>query len=171
MLWWARKAREASLLAVNPTARAERDIKLGKSECSVGSERSNDLVIHDDSVSRQHALLRLHRGGWQVIDQESSNGTFVGDRKASKWIGLRDGQELRFGGARFVFRSGKAYPAYPARTTSDLPVRGRAPKLRAIIVLVVAGLVIGFAATQYLLYRSYQRQEALSHNSSTSTQR
>ena len=168
MLWWPRKAREASLLAVNPTARATRDIKLGKSECSVGSEGSNDLVIHDGSVSRQHALIRLHRGRWQVIDRESSNGTFVGDRKATKWIALRDGQELRFGGARFVFRSGKPYPA---RTTSDLPVRERASKLRAIIVLVVAGLVIGFAATQYLIYRSYRHQEALSHNASAPKQR
>ena len=168
MLWWPRKAREASLLAVNPTARATRDIKLGKSECSVGSEGSNDLVIHDGSVSRQHALIRLHRGRWQVIDRESRNGTFVGDREATTWIALRDGQELRFGGARFVFRSGKPYPA---RTTSDLPVRERASKLRAIIVLVVAGLVIGFAATQYLIYRSYRHQEALSHNASAPKQR
>lgn len=161
MLQWARKAPEAFLLAVNPTARATRDIKLGKSECSVGSERSNDLVIPDGSVSRQHALIRLHRGRWQVIDRESSNGTFVGDRKATAWISLRDGQEVLFGGARFVFRSGKA-PG--VRTTSGSPVRRRGSILRTIIVLVAAGLVIGFAATQYFIYRSYQRQEALSHN-------
>lgn len=162
MLLWTRKAREASLLAVNPSAGAARDIELGKPECSVGSDKSNDLVISDGSVSRQHALIRLHRGTWQVIDRESSNGTFVGDRKATgEWISLRDGQEVRFGGARFVFRSGKAIGV---RTTSGLPVRRRGSILRAIIVLVAAGLVIGFAATQYFIYRSYQRQEALSHN-------
>jgi pSer/pThr/pTyr-binding forkhead associated (FHA) protein len=161
MLWWARKTREASLLAVNPTASATRDIKLGKPECSVGSEKSNDLVIPDGSVSRQHALIRLHRGRWQVIDCESTNGTFVGDRKATEWISLRDGQEVRFGGAQFIFRSSKA-PG--VRTTSGLPVRRRGSMLRAIIVLVAVGLVIGFAVTQYFIYRSYQRQEALSHN-------
>lgn len=164
MLQWARKAREASLLAVNPTAGATRDVKLGKPECSVGSERSNDLVIPDGSVSRQHALIRLHRGRWQVIDRDSTNGTFVGDRRVTEWTSLRDGQEVRFGGARFVFRSGKA-PG--VRTTSGLPVRRRGSTLRAIIVLVAAGLVIGFAATQYFLYRSFQRQEALSHNAPT----
>jgi pSer/pThr/pTyr-binding forkhead associated (FHA) protein len=161
MLLWARKAREASLLAVNPAVGAARDIELGKPECSVGSEKSNDLVIPDGSVSRQHALIRLHRGKWQIIDRESSNGTFVGDRKATDWIAVRDGQEVRFGGARFVFRSGKALGV---RTTNGLPVRRRGSMLRAIIVLVAAGLVIGFAATQYFIYRSYQRQEAVSHN-------
>ena len=161
MLLWTRKAREASLLAVNPAAGAARDIELGKPECSVGNEKSNDLVIPDGSVSKQHALIRLHRGTWQVIDRESSNGTFVDDRKATGWISLRDGQQVRFGGARFVFRSGKA-PG--VRTTSGLPVRRRGSIPRTIIVLVAAGLVIGFAATQYFIYRSYQRQEALSHN-------
>jgi pSer/pThr/pTyr-binding forkhead associated (FHA) protein len=161
MLWRFRKAREAFLLAVNPTGGAARDIKLPESECSVGSERSNDLVIPDGSVSRQHALIRLHRGRWQVVDRESSNGTFVGDRKVTEWTSVRDGQEVRFGGARFVFRSGKA-PG--VRTTNGVPGRRRGSMLRAIIALVVAGLVIGFAATQYFLYRSYQRQEALSHN-------
>lgn len=161
MLWRARKVREASLLAVNPTAGAARDIELGKSECSVGSEKSNDLVIPDGSVSRQHALIRLHRGRWQVIDRESTNGTFVSDRKVTEWTSLRDRQEVRFGGARFIFRSGKALGV---RTTSGSPVRRRGSMLRAIIVLVAIGLVIGFAATQYFIYRSYQRQEALSHN-------
>ena len=165
MLSWARKASEASLLAVNPTAGATRDIKLGKSECSVGSETANELVIPDSTVSRQHALIRLHRGRWQIIDRESSNGTFVGDRKATKWISLRDGEEVRFGGARFIFRLGKA-PG--VRNASGSLVRRRGSILRAIIVLVAVGLVIGFAATQYFLYRSYQRQEALSHNAPSS---
>lgn len=119
------------------------------------------MVIPDGSVSRQHALIRLHWGRWQVIDRESSNGTFVGDRKVTEWTSVRDGQEVRFGGARFVFRSGKA-PG--VRTTTGVPERRRGSMLRVIIALVAAGLVIGFAATQYFLYRSYQRQEALSHN-------
>ena len=163
MLGGRRKGTEAFLLAVNPTVRAARELKLNKAECSVGIEQSNDLIIHDGSVSRQHALIRRHRGKWQVLDRQSSNGTYVGDRKAVEWITLRDGQELRFGAARFVFHAGEAFERLSTNGTAER--RSRFSRLRLLIVLVLIGLIVGVAATQYLTYRSYQRQEALLHNS------
>jgi FHA domain len=164
MLLWTRKAREASLLAVNPAAAAARELKLSRPESSAGSDESNDLVIRDGTVSRRHALIRRWRGRWQVVDNGSTNGTYVSEHKAVAWITLHDGEELRFGGARFVFRSRKASGAPAA---SDFPVRRRSSRLRTVMVLVAAGLVSGFAATQYLLYRSYRRQVASSRSAPT----
>ena len=83
MLWGRRKATQAFLLGVNPTARAARELKLNKPECSVGTDESNDLIIPDSSVSRRHALIRRHRNKWQVLDGQSTNGTYIGDRKAN----------------------------------------------------------------------------------------
>lgn len=163
MLGGRHKSTEAFLLAVNPTARAARELKLNKAECSVGIEQSNDLIIHDGSVSRQHALIRQHRGKWQVLDRQSSNGTYVGDRKAVEWITLRDGQELRFGAARFVFHADEALNTLG--TGGVVKRRSRFSRLRLLIFLVIIGLIAGVAATQYFTYRSYQRQEALIHNS------
>lgn len=164
MLGGRRKAQEAFLLAVNPAARATRELKLSRPESSVGSDESNDLVIRDGTVSRRHALLRRRRSRWQVVDNGSTNGTYVGDQKAVDWITLHDGEEIRFGGARFVFRSRKAPGAL---ATSDFPVRRRSSRLRTVMVLVAVGLVSGFAATQYLLYRSYQRQVAFPRSTPT----
>lgn len=165
MLGRRRKPREAFLLAVNPAGRATREIRLNRSRSSFGSDEANDLVMCDSTVSRHHALIRRHWGRWQVVDNRSSNGTYVGDRKAVTWTTLRDGEEVRFGGAHFVFRSGKAFSV---RATTDFPMHKGGFKLRTVIVLIAIGLAGGFAATQYLLYRSYQSQVASSRSAEDS---
>lgn len=98
------------------------------------------------------------------MDAGSANGTYVGDRKAVTWTTLRDGEEVRFGGARFVFRSGNVFGA---RALSNLAVHKRISGLRSVMILVVAGLVSGFAVAQYFLYRSYQLRVASSRSAST----
>jgi uncharacterized protein YkwD len=153
MLLRGQKPKVSFLLAVNPATAAARELRLIRLESSVGSGESNDLRIRDDSVSRHHALVRQWQNRWQVIDRGSTNGTYVGERKAIDWIVLGDGEEVRFGGARFIFRSGKRTGA---RATRDLPVRRRSSSVRVVTVLVAAGLVSGFAAKQYYLYRWYQ---------------
>ncbi len=165
MLWRRRKVTEAFLLAVNPTARAARELTLNRPQCSVGTEESNDLIIHDGSVSRRHALIRLRRRTWQVLDRQSSNGTYVEDRKAIEWTTLRDGQELRFGAARFVFHAGQTFSGSGTDATSMR--LGRVSRLRTVIVLILLGLTVGFAAAQYFFYRSYQHQESLLHSSTS----
>jgi hypothetical protein len=147
------KPQDAFLLAVNPRSSTAREIRLIRLESSVGSGESNDVRIRDDTVSRRHALIRQHGRQWQVIDRGSANGTYVGKRKAVDWIRLRDGEEVRFGAARFVFRSGRTSGA---RATRDFLVKPRASGLRALTVLIAVGLVFGFAASQYYLYRWYE---------------
>jgi pSer/pThr/pTyr-binding forkhead associated (FHA) protein len=151
------------LIAVNPTRGAVREFKLNKLECSVGTEASNDLIISDGSVSRRHATIRRHWRRWQVVDQKSTNGTYVGNCKAIGWTTIRDGQEVRFGAARFIFRAAVS----PARADDGegQAHRVRTSGLRLFITLTLFALVVGFAATQYFIYRSYQRQEASLHHS------
>jgi len=154
-----RKTQVAFLHAMNPATGAAREFALNPPECSVGSEESNDAVIHDSTVSRRHARLRLRGRKWQVTDGGSSNGTYVADHRVVEWTTLRDGQEVRFGGARFVFRSGDAAAA---QDKSGGPISKRASRFRAVAAIVVTGAVIGFAVAQYFLYRSYQRRVAVS---------
>jgi len=155
MLPGRHKPQEALLLAVNPAAAAARELRLIRLESSVGSDESNDLRIGDDSVSRHHALGQTAAKKMAGYRPGYTNGTYVAERKAVDWIKLRDGEEVRFGGARFIFRSGKRSGA---RATRDFPVRRRASGLRALTVLIAVGLVSGFAATQYYLYQWYQAQ-------------
>jgi uncharacterized protein YkwD len=155
MLARCRKTQETYLLAVNPAPGATREFKLSRPESSVGNEESNDLVVRDSTVSRHHALIRRRRRGWQVIDNRSTNGTYVSGQKAIVWTTLRDGAEVRFGGACFVFRSANTSGA---RDIRGFPLRWRGSRLRTVMVLVVTGLLSGFAVTQYFLYHSYQSE-------------
>lgn len=145
-----RKSQEAFLLALNPQQGTARELVLAKTEVTIGSDGSNDLVVRGDSVSRRHARIRQHRGKWQILDNGSTNGTYVDDDKAVAWTTLRDGQQVRLGCVRFAFRSRKA----SGPGASGLPPRKRVFRLRTVVAVVVACLVTGFAATQYLLYRS-----------------
>jgi pSer/pThr/pTyr-binding forkhead associated (FHA) protein len=163
MLWEWRKRVDGFLLGVNPTPGEARELKLKEPECSVGIDESNDLVVHDNSVSRRHALIRRHRNKWQVRDRDSTNGTSVGDRKVIDWITLHDGHEMRFGAARFVFRIGQT--SYGRNIDRSRTRQGHVFGLRLTVVLILAELIAGFAATQYLIYRSYQQKEASLHDS------
>jgi pSer/pThr/pTyr-binding forkhead associated (FHA) protein len=44
---------------------------------TVGRDVSNDLVINDAEVSRNHARLTAQSGGYLIEDLASTNGTFV----------------------------------------------------------------------------------------------
>jgi DNA-binding NtrC family response regulator len=57
-----------------PARGARAELKAGT--LSVGSERGNDLVLADKSVSRRHATVELLAGAVKIRDLASRNGTF-----------------------------------------------------------------------------------------------
>lgn len=60
-----------------------------------------DVRLEDSHVSRRHAIIALRGEGARVLDDRSSNGTFVNGRSVTV-AQLTDGDVLRFG--RAVFR-------------------------------------------------------------------
>lgn len=44
---------------------------------TIGRTSNNDVVIADPSISRLHAYLRQHGGGWVVADGGSKNGSWL----------------------------------------------------------------------------------------------
>jgi FHA domain-containing protein len=150
-----KRRRTPCLMAINPADPDSRLFTLTKSECSIGSDESNDLVIRDNTVSRRHATIRRRRRRWELIDLGSTNGTFVDNSRISGSAFLRDGQDVRFGGARLVFR--RTAPSQPkgARTLAR-PLRRRFFRLRTAIELIIVAFVFGFAGTQYFSYINYR---------------
>lgn len=70
----------------------QKNIKIGKSS-------SNDFVINNDIVSRQHAILIAYDTGEVTIkDLNSTNGTFVDGERISETKKLKPGQVVRLGG-------------------------------------------------------------------------
>jgi len=70
---------------------------------SLGRATDNDIVISDASVSRRHASIMPHNGGFALRDLASQNGTFVGGRRIDGTRQLTNGDDVRLGDAPFVF--------------------------------------------------------------------
>ncbi len=89
----------------------------------VGRGLIADVRLEDSHVSRRHAIVALRDDGVRVLDDRSSNGTFVNGRRVTT-ARLSDGDVLRFG--RAVFRYVEIAPASKARPPRQTSVWVRA---------------------------------------------
>jgi pSer/pThr/pTyr-binding forkhead associated (FHA) protein len=76
-------------------------IPLARGVTHIGRGLSADLRLDEASVSRRHAILVPRRSGTRVLDDRSSNGTFVNGRRVTQ-ADLRNGDVLLLG--RVVLR-------------------------------------------------------------------
>ena len=91
-------------MAVNPIDPVPGEYSLMKDELSLGRGEENDIVIPHPSVSRAHARLLRRNGVYELMDLNSTNGTFVDERKVSGSASLSNGSRVRFGDVQFVLR-------------------------------------------------------------------
>ena len=69
---------------------------------SIGRSASNDIVLKETKVSRQHAAINLRDGQYIIVDLKSSNGIFINGNKVEEAI-LQDGDEVAVGSFKFKF--------------------------------------------------------------------
>ncbi len=62
------------------------------------------IVIRDDTVSRDHALIQYRDHGYWISDRGSANGTFVNDERIGSERLLKHGDRLRFARFEFLFQ-------------------------------------------------------------------
>jgi len=68
-----------------------------QSECtSIGRSADQDLVLKEAFASRRHATINRQNGGFEVIDQNSSHGTYLNGKRIDR-AKLRSGDTLQFG--------------------------------------------------------------------------
>ncbi len=93
----------AWLVAASGEARG-RDYRLKDSVTRVGAAPESDIrLTGDEYASTRHAEVRFERGEHQLVDLESTNGTFVNDERV-RGATLADGDRIRFGLSEFVFK-------------------------------------------------------------------
>lgn len=109
----------------------------------VGRGPTVRLRVDDAGVSREHAAVRHRDGAWWVQDLSSANGTFVNGLPANVSTRLRDGDEVSFGPARYVFRSSEGRSAANATDINEVTIVGRAPGELNVTLLVAD--VMGFS--------------------------
>jgi ABC-type multidrug transport system ATPase subunit/pSer/pThr/pTyr-binding forkhead associated (FHA) protein len=84
-------------------ATTPRVLSVSGRELSIGRIPSNDVVVNDLLVSRNHASIRRLGGDrFEVVDLGSTNGTFVNGRRVST-ARLREGDLISIGGHVFRF--------------------------------------------------------------------
>lgn len=59
---------------------AEKIISIQKSECFIGRQEQNDIVVFDPKVSRQHARIYYQNSSW-IIENLSQNGSIFIDQE------------------------------------------------------------------------------------------
>lgn len=79
-----------------------RSVTLG-GEVTIGRRAACEIALRDDSVSGRHARVLRGRGGWQIEDLGSTNGTFVNGRRLSEPIRLRPGDVIGVGTSTWRF--------------------------------------------------------------------
>ncbi len=94
----------ARLVAVDRIDPVPAEYALMKDEISIGRGEDNDVVIPHSSVSRQHARLVRRDGGFELMDLNSTNGSYVDDRQIHGSAFVSAGSRLRLGDIRFVLQ-------------------------------------------------------------------
>jgi serine/threonine protein kinase len=79
-------------------------ILLHQETMTIGRGTGFDLVIHDNTISRQgHTRIAFSNGVWYAEDLGSTNGTKVNGRPISRPVPLSPGDELRMGDVFAIF--------------------------------------------------------------------
>jgi hypothetical protein len=79
-------------------------IRVDQETFTIGRAMTNDLILQDSTVSRQHAVLRFLNNRWVIQDQNSTGGVYINGNRA-KEKRLRDGDQIQIGSAVFIYRS------------------------------------------------------------------
>ncbi len=70
---------------------------------SIGRSPSNDVVLKEAKVSRQHAAINKQNNEYILIDLKSSNGVYVNGKKVEEQV-LQDGDQLSVGSFKMLFQ-------------------------------------------------------------------
>jgi uncharacterized protein YkwD len=134
-------AEKARLVSIGSSNHGE--YQLSKQIVTIGSHRSNDLVIDDSTVSRRHATITHKTGGFELLDLGSTNGTLVNGKRLRVPVALGRGDEIKFGSARYSFIA----TGDPGSTQSIQPHAQF--RLRQFLTLLAVMFIAGFAGVRY----------------------
>ena len=70
---------------------------------TIGRDLKGDIAVDDGKVFGSHAMLIYSGGTWAVIDQGSTNGTYLNGQKIVGQQSFSNGGQIRIGDTTFVF--------------------------------------------------------------------
>jgi len=79
---------------------------LDKSPIRIGRGADNQIVLEGDSVSRRHCHFDLRHGQWCIVDDGSTNGTFLNEEQVKGAGVLSNGDRVKVGPTILKYLSG-----------------------------------------------------------------
>jgi len=166
MMFGLRKSKQpqsatARLMVINPRAGEPLELHVLKTTISIGNAEDNDFVVRQATVSQHHAMLAQKDGHFELSDLSSTNGTFVNGRRINGGAPVKIGDELWFGGTRFVLANPAVVGDAVDAVSKPRTTRRKTFSTRAAFELALLTLAIGFGSAQYLAYLLYHEQNRL----------
>jgi pSer/pThr/pTyr-binding forkhead associated (FHA) protein len=93
-------------------------IPLEKHVIRLGRQMENDIVFHEEFVSRFHAEIRFEDGKYILQDNESTSGTFVNGRKIDRCV-LNSGDLISIATIQMMFVNDNVRLIEKARRTTQ----------------------------------------------------
>jgi predicted component of type VI protein secretion system len=135
----------------------------------IGRDKTADVRLSENSVSRKHATIERRGPQWVITDGGSANGTFLDDVQVAEGV-LRDGHVLRLGAVRLKIEieeepsptqtlrpmelEAKTQPAMPAYRPAGATVPA-APAMTPVQAAEILGLAAGAPPAD--VRRQYQK--------------
>jgi pilus assembly protein CpaF len=98
-----------------------RNDRLEGDEIVIGRGGGNQIVLKSSTVSTKHARLYRDNGGWLLVDEQSTNGTFLNGRAVEAPSPVSDGDQIDVGAFRLWVVSGAPRPAASAPAAEAPP--------------------------------------------------
>lgn len=99
------QAGRGCLLQIYPARPSAEIIRLKDARSLIGRDPSCEITLDDRAVSRSHAAVEADADGYVLVDCDSTNGTYVDDRRVRDRQRLHGGELLRMGGTILKFMS------------------------------------------------------------------
>ncbi len=91
------------LVRIYPLEGVEKPLDLAAEKLTIGRDSGCSLRLSADSVSRQHAAIEWEGDDHFVTDLQSTNGTFLNERRLVHRELLKNGDRVRFGNQIFKY--------------------------------------------------------------------
>lgn len=117
-----------TIIEITPLSRGQKEYRVfDSSKITIGRSYDNDLIVHDQYVSPEHAIIYVKNDGWEIEGRGNENGVFVNKHlMALAKARLSSGDEITIG--RTIFRV--LSPSHPVEPTILL---ARATKFLGVI--------------------------------------
>lgn len=105
----------------------------------IGRTSENDVVLTDDKVSRRHATLWMQGGVLYIRDENSTNGTWVGNERITAPRALQVGEQVQIGDSVFEVAFQTVLPpmAVPPAVSATPPAVSFLP-----LALIAGGIIL-----------------------------